>query len=55
MCVCVFVYLVFSTLLGTNVPTRIVIPVHFDLAGTFFMSSRGNNYRNHTELSFLKI
>ncbi len=33
--VCVCVVLVFPTLWGPNVPTRIVIPVHFELLGTF--------------------
>ncbi len=32
----VYAYLVYPTLWGPNVSTRIEIPVNFDLVGTFF-------------------
>ncbi len=56
VCVCVYVYLVFPILWGPNVPTSIVIPVHFDLLGTFSFSSQlGNKLLNHIEWKCYKI
>ncbi len=40
---CVCVYLAFPMLWGPNVPTRIVMPVHFDLMGTVFGPHKENS------------
>ncbi len=57
VCVCVCVVPVLPMLWEPNkhIPTSIVIPVNFDLVGTFLWSPLGNKLINHTELSFLKI
>ncbi len=51
VCVCVLVY---ATLRGPNVPTRIVKPEFFDIVGTSLWSPRGNKWLKIVNDVYLK-